>query len=438
MKTKPLIDAINLFYKKASIKKEANLLSDMARRVMFSLIPGQRFDFIAARWAANGIINSVTYGTRAIREELNYYRGDFPVFENKQLRAYGDINLGKFGKNTITKYRDFLEIAWLMFDDAGNWETSFGGKSWRNIAETMLHLVNLYDKFLQTEKYTNAEEDVLKQIIIYLNVFDGLAHNTGGIFEKMVGEEEAIHNDDFYNNLEQLLKIRDMTELPESIHVFKEIEPLLYPKTVYQDYITEIRSNPKYFKSENPEQQLKNIKAIKKLKQTGKYHIKNLRSRLGIIIDHSNGMNNSIYALQKYVASYNSASSYPGFYPTVVYIFESVPAAVHNIYYYISQGVDNNSFELPDDINKNDLVNLLDEIAKKHKILHKLELARNASPQIKQDLLYGYTFSVESIKELLKLNLVQRANAVKNTVSESIPLLEKFCNLYEELLEKYV
>lgn len=265
MKTTEIIGIADLFYKKAGFIKKANLLGDMARRVMFSLIPAKKFDYFAARWAAMGVLNSVYYGTQAIMRELRYYDGP-------QLNLIHYTDLSELNKDYVETYKNILSKAIQAFDDLKNWQSQYGGKRWGKIAVAALGLVRTYEKLLTAKKYSDEEEALLKKIIIELNIFDGLAHNMGGIFDKMIALENYKQNgyedrEEVNTTTKKMYRIRNMTELKNQKHVFKEIYPLLYPRMVYQDYITEIVNDPEFRTKENFEEELFLISRRKTKKQ---------------------------------------------------------------------------------------------------------------------------------------------------------------------------
>lgn len=183
---------------KSSIKYKilsfASLTSDMAKRIMHSTLShvadpnqvsltGGYIDMVSLEHAAHGRKDILKYGILALISELKYYYGRNPEVLD------------------IKSEKDF-DMAIKNFNDKKGWEEMYGGYAWAKIAKSLKNIFIL-DKSLdvvednikksKNDFVRNQENDkkinILKQIILELNVFDGLAHNTNSIMEKLINFE---------------------------------------------------------------------------------------------------------------------------------------------------------------------------------------------------------------------------------------------------------
>ena len=254
---KDLISAINIFY------KEATLLGDVAHRAMYSIIPGGKFDLLAARWVASGAIDILYYGTKEVVKEISYYNGEYS--KKEEIR---NINLEEVNMDTIDTYINVLKKSVLLFGEE-NWDRAYGGKSWEKITTTLFHIASKYKTLLDTIKGSEKEEKLLRELIVDLNIFDGLCHNNGSIYTKMIGEESSSLGGSWkgdYAKLQKIERIRHLTELENPKHLYKEIRDLLYPKRIYQEYERELKKDPKFYENEDIEEDVKIIAAKKRMR----------------------------------------------------------------------------------------------------------------------------------------------------------------------------
>jgi hypothetical protein len=97
-------------------------------------------------------------------------------------------------------------------------------------------------------------------IVVELNVFDGLSHNTASVMEKVLKEEyqdRIKKTPDTKTSYEEELKavknIMDAKELSKHVDVFSEIEDELRGGGylgAYKDYATKLRNAPEYVKQD--------------------------------------------------------------------------------------------------------------------------------------------------------------------------------------------
>lgn len=242
-----LYNSIDLFYKKAT------LMSDMAHRIMFGLINKNTFDLPAARWVASGAKKIIRNGVKACYRELGHSWGtstkpfDFFAKEESPINAA-------------------LEAASIEFRKRDNWSINFGGEPWARISDTLKDINQLYLDWTNVAKDTEEEVSTLKKLIIMLNKFDGMAHNTGSIIKNLVQEEYGTPNEKIIDTLKTL---RDLSESEDPILTYKAIEPHLHPTLPYKSEINQLSKDPEFHKdrTKDIENFSKAVVALKKLKK---------------------------------------------------------------------------------------------------------------------------------------------------------------------------
>lgn len=268
-----IINIAQIYYKMASI------LSDMAHRSMYSIIPGQIFDPIAARWAVRGIKDLINYGSKTIVEEMEYYGvTDAPASEEDRKKVE-EIKLFDFPQvsyKTLKEYAYFLKKCAGMFRELNKWRPAFGGTTWEKIAAVLSNLAWDYKELLRTTKNTPEEEQILRKLIVSLNVFDGLCHNTGTIYNKIIrleGHDKNRSLTEIDEDVDKVQKIRDVSELNDPKYLYKEVADIVYPKFIYEDYVRELKRSPAYFENKDIKNELDEIKKRKSLKLDANYYI---------------------------------------------------------------------------------------------------------------------------------------------------------------------
>jgi len=251
---------------KYMFQAEAILRDDMAKRIMYSVIPslakdsevyhtGGVVDYKALAAAIEGRHDIIKYGAKACVQELHNYGG------------YGDQynydHILQLLKNA--DYKKIFEISFDLFSDSSNWNTSYGGEAWKKIAETLLKITQLDEnlKQLRANKrslpdFYDQEVEIMKQIVIYLNVFDGLSHNTNSILTNILEEEgEEIFGDYRKSTpFKEIEKLMDVKELKDPIDLFKQIYPTLKGSgdiNRYKDWFNKIKLNEKYHQNNDDE-----------------------------------------------------------------------------------------------------------------------------------------------------------------------------------------
>ncbi len=265
---------------KYSLLCEASLRSDMAKRIMYSILPGVAgptqtmatqgvVDYKALKAAAEGRKDIIKYGMRACMEELGHYEGtlsaqevagDAPTAFRRgrayhAARAYADQG----------DYEKALDIAIQLFGDEDAWPPSYGGTAWLNITKTLKNIVVL-DKNLEAVRANRAKDPealdkevtIMQQLIVAMNVFDGLSHNTASILSKLTNQEaqeltpedsEVPIFDAGEAEFKVLQRMMDAKELRNPVQVFREIEPALQESGDihrYKDWVSALHRDPTY------------------------------------------------------------------------------------------------------------------------------------------------------------------------------------------------
>jgi hypothetical protein len=259
-----------VFYKKASIE------SDMAKRIMVSIIPALRgkgeyggFDPVALRSAAAGAKELVKYGAEACYEELkylpdqqvNYDKAQKLLDEANRYRRQGDSH------NLLQTCKD----GFLM----EGWSSAYGGKAWARIADTLIQIDDKYQEINSPEVKRDPELSMekMKEIIVLMNVFDGLAHNTGNVMPKVLDNERKGKNISYEEDPEyssRVLRMMDAKELDDPFTVYKEIEHVINEtpyRLIFKDWISKIRQHPDYRRYEGQEAISRRITLIKSRKE---------------------------------------------------------------------------------------------------------------------------------------------------------------------------
>ena len=259
-----------------NILKEATIRSDMAKRIMYSILPstvdpsqvvmsGGVVDYKALDAAVEGAADIIAFGTLSVADELRYYREYNPVLTELRSDFRDKFKQNRVGKNKFNassninpEYEKLLSLAIPAFADTKNWDDKYGGFAWEKTAKCLLQIYRLYYNLQilqkeQLEKYNPDNLDkitnIKKQLVMQMNIFDGLSHNSGTILERIVYNE-----DDFLSRQEpeipeesELSKIRrmmDSKELDNTKLVYKEIEESLKGSGDihrYKDYNHKIR-----------------------------------------------------------------------------------------------------------------------------------------------------------------------------------------------------
>ncbi len=341
---------------------EASIRSDMAERIMYSIIQGipkdkedqisvglglarqqsetekeflrqnyRATDYKALIRAANGRHDIIKYGARACSKELSHYHGD-------------RINVYEKTKSLLSqnKYKEVINIAIKAFSDYKQWDPAFGGPAWEAIARSLgkICFLDEYLDLIYKEYKTSMDSDsltklrteelvTLQDLIVELNVFDGLSHNTESIMRNLVQQEtlekypQSSYDYDTDENYDRIGKeftkvksLMDAKELEDPTDVYKEIYDSLSDidafKLKYKDWNAKIRSLPSYhvathekhdklvFEKFKIRMRKESIQQISGIKETKNY-IKSIEQIMRDFINggpHTNGLT-LVYELEK-------------------------------------------------------------------------------------------------------------------------------------------
>lgn len=195
-----IVENVKLYYKLCL----ASLESDMAKRIMFSTIPYVAppeevaftkgiVDYKALDAAVEGRKDILKYGTKSCINECYHYNPNFSSKFKKGTDLVQELN----NLYEQQKYVEVLTLAYNAFMEKDNWEHMFGGNAWAKIAETLLKIARL-DRSLEfiqeykkkghheAKEALDAEIKVKRDIVTYMNVFDGLAHNTASVMGNLI------------------------------------------------------------------------------------------------------------------------------------------------------------------------------------------------------------------------------------------------------------
>lgn len=184
-------------------------------------------------------------------------------------------------------YLEAAKIAINCFSDSENWDAFYGGNAWNNIAKSLVKIISYNNDLQVVDKNSPNAIQIMRMLVIELNVFDGLSHNTASIMRNLISQEmqDTFGNDGAYRNgewfssydlaleeFDKVKKMMDSKELKNSIDVYTEIEDTLKESGdiyKYKDYNTKIRNSKEYLdrtKRHDPKQkQLELISEIKKI-----------------------------------------------------------------------------------------------------------------------------------------------------------------------------
>jgi hypothetical protein len=294
---------------------EASIKSDMAKRIMLSIIPavqseGEKhytggFDYKALRSAVNGARDLIKYGARACADEIKHAKATpMPGDDTQTEEALGPFEARieelKRKQNKIRtllkqeKYKQGLLLCKQLFEDPDIWSPHYGGEAWKKITNVLIDLVtkqyeleNLRKTAVSSRRdqqvdYLAAEIAIMKEMIVIMNVFDGLAHNTASIMYNVVEEElkdlrysnfnlkhPSSENQREYpaKYMQSIITLMDSKELDDPREVYEQVKDVVEQdenKHLFSDYIGKIKSVPL---KENPEEKLKLIRLRKILKE---------------------------------------------------------------------------------------------------------------------------------------------------------------------------
>lgn len=215
-----------------SLYKKANLLSNMAARVMHSTLPynEQQNNIVALQSLLPGAKELFEYGVKACMDEIQFSRNGNAEDNVVMPFAMGNIE-------------ESLNNAIKIFSNDDLWDVAYGGKPWINITKNLLSLYKTIKNIEEAKKKKDWEqyEKQLKEMVIYMNIIDGISHNSGTLLDKMVDFE-----------LEEKLKdkshfIREKNDYTEKLNTVMNAKELKNPRTVVNVVSPILRQSPDKF-----------------------------------------------------------------------------------------------------------------------------------------------------------------------------------------------
>lgn len=215
--------------------KEASVRGNMAKRIMFSLLShlvpeGESarayythgsIDIKALRQLIPGAKELIEYGVIACLDELGFHS------DNEAVKKVN--NIASLGNDTYTLK------ALTIFYSRTDWDEMFGGEKWKKIAETLLAIKTHMDAGIEARKTYDLDGEIkeLMNMTTYLNLLDGLVHNSGSLMQKVLDIESAKLDKPINNAQEQeaFRRFMDVKELKDPDDVLQEIMPILEKET---------------------------------------------------------------------------------------------------------------------------------------------------------------------------------------------------------------
>lgn len=239
MKINDILHYSKLFYKAAGIKQ------NMAKRIMFSLLrhlvdTGDEakihltkgiIDYQALKELTSGAEELIQYGAKACLGEAVYYgetlKDESKINQLKRLKLYNKAEFDYSSKN----YENCLKLLLEIFLDKNFWINHnngavYGGEPWAKLTKMLLDINTELKLSREAKKTGNEEKQIehLSNMTMYINIFEGYAHNTGDIMEKIVHLEDQ----DNYEDVKRLMDVKELEDWKDSL---SEVLPILSPKT---------------------------------------------------------------------------------------------------------------------------------------------------------------------------------------------------------------
>lgn len=241
-----LIDKLASIYFDRSIIKKASIIDNMAARILWSTIPyDQQINHIPALYSLyHGAKEYLKYGAMAIIDELKYI---------KQLNRSTDVAFSAYQSNVT----EFFKLATELFYTPELWTAMYGGRLWGDISKKLYEMsieLELADKTRGTQEFIQH----MNNVIVYMNVIDGMMHNSNDVLEKLIDQEFKGKYEGLSKQIEYKDKIKNLMDVKElknsddvmnyAANIVKDIPERFLP---FKDWISKRR----YESSFEPQQQ---------------------------------------------------------------------------------------------------------------------------------------------------------------------------------------
>lgn len=256
----------------------AGLQEDMAQRIMFSTLPFLAspaqvaitegvVDINALKAAVEGRKNIIKYGVMAVLGELENYKTHLINVSTKGMKSAPYRNC----RNAILngKFAIAMDIAIEAFKEPKAWYTNYGGRAWEMIARTIRQIsrldyqLDIVRSQSRSEERDRQELQLMRDLIVEMNAFDGLAHNSDSVLNNLAEleanesvpktnpkERQKRHKENYI----QLKRLMDAKELDSPVEVFKLIQDTLTGSGdvhKFKDWVTKMR-NQREFRQTDP------------------------------------------------------------------------------------------------------------------------------------------------------------------------------------------
>lgn len=140
--------------KLCSLFSEATLETDMAKRIMLSIIPHvmtkdenyqyKGADYKALRAAVHGARDLIKYGSKACVVEMSHYGNNGGNSSKEQDQIYK----AKQKAGTLwnaNDYKSCLKLCTTSFNDVDHWAAAYGGHKWGKISHTLYQMIEKWE-----------------------------------------------------------------------------------------------------------------------------------------------------------------------------------------------------------------------------------------------------------------------------------------------------
>jgi hypothetical protein len=255
-------------FEQASLKKEASAISDLAIRIMHSLVPYASEHPDQAKSTMMHLTNKHLIGVaeryvqRAagiIKDELQWSR---------DTSALQRANLALKNKN----YSSVIKIGLSDFAKEQNWDVGYGGQKWLQYCQLLIKLIDSINEFKKAKALDNIKkmEETSGEITIYMNVLDGLTHNTGSFISKIIAEESPFtedNPDEFRNEVRKTMQLMNVKQLSHKEDVLPFIKQYIMQNPdayLYKEFYSRLlkESKPDLERSKKELEEIDNRKKL--------------------------------------------------------------------------------------------------------------------------------------------------------------------------------
>ncbi len=256
---------LSLYFENLLLIKKADLTSDMATRIMHSLVPYTVEHPDEARNIQTHLTDKhlLSVAERYVERGLSICYEELAHLNNQKTR--NDI----FNELSKKNYIRILEIFTNSFS-SNEWDPEFGGKKWAGFSNGLLELMKSINSFKEAKlnkDYEKMSEDA-GMISAKMNILDGMTHNTGSFLAKMLTQENPnFDKNEHLKQMQTITTIMDAKQLSNKEDVVPFIKPYLInnPENyLYREYFNNINRSSKP-NLERTKQEIAAIRARKKL-----------------------------------------------------------------------------------------------------------------------------------------------------------------------------